>query len=290
MQTDSTTERWTGHNGAIYDVAFDERHGGWLSAGGDGLIVRWSDSGQGQAIMHHNEAFFSVSSAAGEVAAGTAGGELFLKPAHGETARIPLHAAGLFSLLRMDSEWLTGGGSGQIRLAHSPPLPPLSEAPGKIRCFVPGPDGSVFVGTSGGNGHLLNLSTGIASPPIAHHEGGLYCAHYLDTKGTWITGGRDGHLRVWKASGELVWSFPAHAGSIYRLIAVGNHLWTASRDKSIKGWRLSDLGMQFKIGPGAHAHTRSVNALGGRLLEDGQTELVSGGDDRIVLRHRIRTN
>lgn len=290
MQTDSKTERWTGHNGAIYDLAFDDLNNAWLSAGGDGLIVRWADSGQGRAIMHHNEAFFSVSAAAGEVAAGTASGELFLKPVSGETARIPLHSAGLFSLLRVDSDWLTGGGSGQIRLAHSPPIPPISVAPGKIRCFVPGPEGAMFVGTSGGNGHLLDLTTGIASPPIAHHEGGIYCAHYLGSKGTWITGGRDGHLRVWKESGELVWSFPAHAGSIYRMVAVGDFLWTASRDKSIKGWNLSDLSMRFKIGAGAQAHTRSVNALAGRLLQDGQTELVSGGDDRLVLRHLIRSN
>lgn len=290
MRTDSTTDRWTGHNGAIYDLTFDDLQESWLSAGGDGLIVRWAGSGQGQAVMHHNEAFFSVSAAAGEVAAGTAGGELFLKPVSGETARIALHADGLFSLLRLDSGWLTGGGSGQIRFPHSPPLPPLSDAPGKIRCLVRGPEGSVFVGTSGGNGHLIDRATGIASSPIAHHEGGLYCAHYLESKNAWITGGRDGHLRVWQVSGELVWSFPAHAGSIYRLIAVGDHLWTASRDKSIKGWCVRDLSMQVKIGPGARAHTRSVNALAGRLLDDGRTELVSGGDDRLVLRHLISTN
>lgn len=290
MQTDSTTERWTGHNGAIYDLAFDELQKSWLSAGGDGLIVRWADSGQGQAIMHHNEAFFSVAAAAGEVAAGTASGELFVKPTAGETARIPMDPAGLFALLKLGVDWLTGGGSGQIRFAHAPPLPPLSANPGKIRCFVPGPGGSVFVGTSGGDGHLIDPIRGTASPPVAHHEGGLYCAHYLEAKGAWVTGGRDGHLRVWKGGGEQVWSFPAHAGSIYRLIAVGDHIWTASRDKSIKGWRMSDLSMQFKIGPGAAAHTRSVNALAGRLLEDGRTELLSGGDDRLVLRHLITTS
>jgi WD40 repeat protein len=63
------------------------------------------------------------------------------------------------------------------------------------------------------------------------------------------------------------------------MVRDGTHLWTASRDKTLKAWRLNDLAFVRKITRREGGSTRSINALACRTLPESST-LLFGGDDR----------
>ena len=79
-----------------------------------------------------------------------------------------------------------------------------------------------------------------------------------------MSGGRDGHVRVWGKNGEEILAFPAHEGAIYRMAIAQGKLWTASRDKTVKSWSMDD------------GSNRSINALSAST-----DALLFGGDDRM---------
>lgn len=286
--------RWTGHNGAIYDLVFWPARGKWVSAGGDGLVVVWSPEGQGTAVFHHSEAFFSVGLWGQDLVAGTASGDAFVLHAD-QPRRWKAHDRGTFALVTLaDGALLTGGGDGTGHLwgrgedgeivnlgtAWSNP------AAGKIRGFFAGPQGDWLVASSDGTARMLSLHNRRLSPPVARHEGGVYCAVWHEAKGVWVTGGRDGHLRVSQPDGTEILALPAHERSIYRMCMVGRQLWTAGRDKRIKIWDADTLQpARPRVEARNGGHARSVNALACWHTESGAAELVSGGDDRLVILH-----
>lgn len=291
MQTDHTMTRWTGHNGAIYDLVYWAERGNWVSAGGDGLVVAWSEAGEGTGIFHHHEAFFSVGLWGQDLVAGTASGDAFVLQ-DGSPRRWKAHERGTFAFATTtDGALLTGGGDGSgnlwgrgakgeiLNLGAAWDRP----AGGKIRGFFAGPEGQTLVASSDGTARFLSLQARELSSPIARHEGGVYCAVWLGAKSVWLTGGRDGHIRVSRANGTEILALPAHEGSIYRMCQVGPQLWTAGRDKCIKIWDLDTLQPLRRLEARSGAHTRSVNAMACR--DAGADEVVSGGDDRVVIRH-----
>ena len=99
----------------------------------------------------------------------------------------------------------------------------------------------------------------------------------LPEKRTWLSSGRDGCIRA----GLLQVRKPFHPrsrGAIYRIVSDGTHLWTASRDKTLKAWRLSDLAFVRKI-PTAKAEHAFHQCLACRTQPQSST-LLFGGDDR----------
>ena len=289
MGTHETIQQLSGHQGAIYDVTWADDQSCWLTAGGDGIIAEWAEdgSGEGRAVLHHEQAFYSVSAHQQMRVAGAENGDLFRwKRGESDRARrISAHTSGLFALTWMkDGTLVTGGGDERVVRWNEHEI--LSEwhiqGARKIRCIVPS-DAGVFVGTSGGEaiispplGAVGCLKGGIA---IAGHSGGTYAAVWHPQKRVWISGGRDGHLRVWDAAGASLLSIPAHESAIYRVCQFNGMLWTASRDKTLKAWGWNDLEPLEKVTHRQGGSNRSINALAasGRPLD----RLVFGGDDRI---------
>ena len=286
MGTNETTVHLSGHQGAIYDACWDEASQTWLTAGGDGIIAQWPSDGQGEgrALLHHHKAFFSVSSFESQRAAGTENGELFRWTGTNASSatRIEAHRNGIFALAWMpDGRLLTGGGDERILLWEGSQLSGEWRIPGaqKIRSIVPHND-KVFIGTTRGQALLYTWNAGGDSleheAEMTGHNGGCYAAVWHPHKQAWITGGRDGHLRIWRENqGELL-AFPAHEGAIYRMAIAGDCLWTVSRDKSLKAWRLDDLSSSGKITHRNGGSARSINALA-----HSEKAVMFGGDDRI---------
>ena len=297
MRKDNNIQQWNGHNGAVYDVLFWPALRKWASAGGDGLVAAWNDAGEGAALLHHNEPFFSVGRWGNRLVAGTQSGEVFAMQTNGEdTRRWKAHTQGTFAFTTSSSGALiTGGGDGcgqMWSLAANMEL--IDEGPAwqkplqdKIRCFVSNPLGQTLVGSSDGTARLWDQDVRSLSHPIARHEGGVYCGAWHPRKGLWITGGRDGHLRAHRSDGEEVLSLPAHEGAIYRMVIARGALWTAGRDKCIKIWDLNTMQPTGRIDAASGGHRRSVNALAVRKMADDQDLMLSGGDDRTLLLHGI---
>lgn len=297
------TKRWTGHNGAIYDLLFWPKVGQWITSGGDGLVVSWpgegETEGQGEALFHHHEAFFALGTWGDALVAGTAGGELFMKrPPDSDNfdgKRWKAHDLGVFVLASIEPDvLLSGGGDGRGRLwGWRGELKDLGPAwfggfDGKVRCVVPGAPGHWLVGSSDGTGRMWDRKHLQLSTTVMQHAGGLYCGLWHSAKKVWITGGRDGHLRVTQPDGHEVLAVPAHEGAIYRMAMYGEWMWTAGRDGQIKVWDMNRLEVLRKIGVREGGHKRSVNALGlRRSNETGHIELLSGGEDRCVILHHL---
>ena len=153
----------------------------------------------------------------------------------------------------------------------------------KIRVICPSEAG-ILVGSSSGSGLIApalsephDLAKAIS---IEGHAGGLYAAVFLPEKAVWLTGGRDGHIRVWTTEGKALLATPAHEAAIYRMAVHGNLVYTASRDKTVKAWNVSDLSFVSKWSHKNGGAKRSVNALsvGGTKQE----WLLSAGDDRMI--------
>lgn len=274
---------FSGHNGAIYDAAYWHAARKWVTAGGDGVVASWSHAGEGTAELHHNQAFFSVATVGNQLIAGSASGELLIKGSGAPPQRIEAHDGGIFVLAAAaKGAVFSGGGAGQIHhWRHSGGTWKLRDrfiAPdrSKVRTLLPAPNGWL-VGTSAG--WLGTLMDGRFNRFVDMPATGHYAAVQLPQREAWLVASGDGHLRVIRFTGEVVYSFPAHQGPIYRLVVTGDVIWSASRDKSVKAWRASDLVPVDKLVFKGGGHTRSVNALAAHRTLDGW-ELVSGGDDR----------
>jgi WD40 repeat protein len=114
------------------------------------------------------------------------------------------------------------------------------------------------------------------------HEGGALCTAFHPYKPALVTGGKDGHLRVWRTDGDLaqLLAIPAHKAAIYRIAfsPEGTHLASAGRDKMAKLWDAGTMAPMARLDRPAGGHQHSVNAL----MWCGDA-LVTAGDDRTLV-------
>lgn len=285
METNAIQKQLSGHNGAIYDVCWDYFRQEWLTAGGDGVVAAWNES-NGRALLSSEHAFFSIQCIVSGPVAGTEKGELMMFDAHGTPRKVAAHDRGIFALSPIGpSQFYCGGGDARITRWDSEIL--CGEwhwkNARKIRTIVPSTQG-VLVGSSSGKGLILNkltasndLNNGLE---INGHEGGLYAAVFMPIKSVWLTGGRDGHLRVWSTLGKELLAIPAHEAAIYRILLHDGKIYTASRDKTVKRWNAEDLAFEFKWDHTNGGAKRSVNALG--IGGNENNWLLAAGDDRLI--------
>ena len=285
MERSEANAVFSGHNGAIYDVAHWDAASLWVTAAGDGVVAAWADGGQGKALLHHKEAFFSVATWADWLFAGSASGEVLVAHRDGRLPqRVEAHGKGVFAMMAVAGTLWTGGGEGQILRWQfndnrwTPDARFAVPDGSKIRTLVP--DGGGFlVGTSGGWLGTFDPVSGFsrfaASAPTGH-----YSAVRIPGKRAWLLAEGDGHLRVHDETGGLVLSLSAHQGPIYRLVVTGDVIWSVSRDKTIKAWNARDLSPADRVAFKSGGHTRWVNALAAAPRASGGWDLVTGGDDR----------
>ncbi|MBP6090960.1 MAG: hypothetical protein KA521_06860 [Crocinitomicaceae bacterium] len=99
------------------------------------------------------------------------------------------------------------------------------------------------------------------------------------------SGGKDAYLKIWNLQEKHnKLAIPAHNYMIYELQFVGDHLVSASRDKTIKCWESIDLTMLKRIDFKVKGHRHSVNAL----LPISSDSFVSCSDDRQLISWQIK--
>ena len=268
-----------GHQGAVYDLELNAE-GDLLSAGGDGLLVRWAKAGRaweirGKALAKAAAPLFAACSNGTGMLAGTGDGGVLSVTEDGQWKITPAHRGGTYVVTPAG----TGGADG--RWLNWPQGQEMAKVQGRVRCSLALDEG-VLLGTS--EGAIHSLSSGVST---AAHTGAVRALMAWPGKAALASVGGDGRLRIWKmeADGSLtaVLSVDAHKGAIYRMAVSPDQRWvaTCSRDKSIAFWHADTLALGVRISrPHWQGHTRSINAM--VWSQDG-TLATAGDDGRILI-------
>ncbi len=228
---------------------------------------------------------------------GTSDGELLVLSTGSKQVvqRSTAHVKGVFAILALkDDRIAVAGGdgvlsiwqrstdaSGAVQLASLRKIP-LCDA--KLRALACSPSGEhISVACGDGAVRVLDTTHFNEVATCNGHEGGVNAVAVHPTKPVLVSGGKDGHLRVWDIGNGYreVMAIPAHRSTIYQIAFDPHDLRCASvsRDKTVKLWDAGSFDplMRLDVSTGGHSH--SVNAL----CWSGPS-LFTGGDDRRVIR------
>lgn len=285
----------TGHTSAVYSLIHAAEAGKFYAGASDGLVSLW-DAEAGESLpflVKVGKPVFSLCLNEAHLLIGQNEGGMHVIDlgSRKELRLLKYHERGIFAMERIGTEklLLSAGGDGRLcvmdmddyRLVHTIQLSAM-----KLRCIAVSRDESyTLVGSSDGSLTLLDSRYFNELQRIKGHEGGVYCIKQLNDD-TWISGGRDAHLRIWRKQGDSLLqseAIPAHNFAIYSLALSqhGGRIATASRDKSVKVWDTADLNspqrLSLKQGAG---HSHSVNAV---LISPTGDRVISAGDDRKIM-------
>jgi WD40 repeat protein len=296
------TVPFKGHRGPVYALIAGDAPRTFLSGSGDGLVVRWDldRPDEGRPIAKVEQAVFSLLRTGPLLLIGTEGGDLHVVDhAQGrELHRFTVHRRGLFRMMVLDDQRVVcAGGDGSLSIwqwsmKDAPVFRLLRQIPlveEKLRDLAVDPSGRLLA-VACGDGSVRVLDTALfnehqtlnAHPGDAEVPAGTTSVAFHPSKPVLLSGGKDGHLRVWDLANyaRLLLALPAHKGSIYRMAfgPGGTKLATASRDKSAKVWDALSLDPVQRLDRLHGGHTHSVNDV----LWTGLDTLVTAGDDRMV--------
>jgi len=286
-----------GHKGAIYALSQGSEPGTFLSAGGDGIVVRWhvDAPNDGTGLVNVGEPVFSLQLIARRslLLIGTGSGRLMVVDLNTrrEIQVSSTHEKGIFRITELESDVLAcAGGDGVLSIwrldegtGPSPTLTPVRRIPlceEKLRDIVLTSDRErMLVACGDGTIREFDLPLLNEQQRFEGHEKGANCAVLHPSKPALISGGKDGHVKVWRTNGQLALEFAAHKGSIYSTTfdPRGRFLVTAGRDALLKVWDANTMDPVWRSTREKRFHTHSINVL--LWLDD---VLLTASDDRRV--------
>ena len=284
-----------GHSAAVYCLdVFDH---GFLSAGGDGMVVQWWwTEVDGRALARLDENIFALLFLPdhGVIVVGAFSGNLYVidldRPE--EPRRFDFHQGGIFALTYVAPYLVVGGGDGKVSFwdpASWQIVESVALSHQSIRDIHLIEDQEVLlVSTSDGGIYFLSVHERRVVDSIATaHQPSVFVARWDATHQRIVSGGRDAKLRSWQQRDKGMWSeemtIDAHWYTINDLVLLhGDAVWaSASRDKTIRFWKSDTLGPIATVDRIQFAgHANSVNRL---LWIEELSYLVSTGDDRQIL-------
>jgi WD40 repeat protein len=288
----NASARFTGHRSGIYALIPGDAPRSFLSAGGDGQVVRWDldRPDDGELIASVDRPVFALAHDHERqlLLIGKDDGRLHVLDLSTRKERhlFAVHRNGIFSIVALPGgRFACAGGDGSLSIWSSDPVELVRQIPiadEKLRDLSIGGDGNwMAVADGGGMIHLLETVDLNEHHRVNAHDGGSTAVIFHPGKPAVLSGGKDGHLRTWGIDGlRPIHAFPAHAGTIYRIRfdPTGTICSTAGRDKTVKLWDAATLDPQGRFDRSSNGHARSVNAL---LWIDGT--LISAGDDGRII-------
>lgn len=279
----NTLKILTGHTSAVYALA-PSGDGGFYSAGGDGMVVKWPENGSDGVLFARipdnvYSLFFSFQR--NSLFAGTRSGDLFEINVAGQVRRLQAHHHGLYAMAENNGKLITTGGDGKLIIWNAAleieKIVQVSEK--SCRGLFHG-ENHWWTGSSDFMIRKYNQQFELMSVSEGHSGSVFTIAGLPD--GRIVSGGRDAVLRIWSQSGELLETISAHLLHIHdiQLSPDCGLLATSGMDKTIKIWNPQNMELLKVIDAGKmEAHTSSVN----KLLWLKNNVLVSAGDDRKVM-------
>lgn len=275
----------------------DRDDSSFLSAGGDGWIVRWDldNPETGKLIARVDTQVFSLLYLPNKrwVVAGDMNGGVHWvdldEPEH--SRHIAHHKKGTFGICRIGDHVYTLGGQGMLTRWSIPEVCSLESIQlthASLRSIAYSPErNELAIGASDNSIYLLDAD----AMTIRHrqeqaHDNSVFSVQYHPDGQYLISGGRDAHLRIWTladGSLEVVKALPAHYFTINSIAFHPNGRWfaTGSRDKSIKLWDAEsfELGQVLETSRDG-CHVNSVNHL---FWSSYGNQLISASDDRSII-------
>jgi WD40 repeat protein len=301
-----------GHTDCVYTLEAGPERGFFFSAGADGIVARWDaqhPEADGLALFRAPSPVYALKYIPEYelLVAGLNDGTLhvFGLQANQLVRSIRVHTQAVFDLAVVPGrpELLAAGRDGLLTVWSLPDF----EQRATLRPAVPGvgfrtmafsPDAQTLVlGGTDGLLYYLDANTLQVCNQQAAHQGSVFRVVFSHT-GEWLfSTGRDAHLRQWAmqpaptAKQDIV----AHLFALNdaRLSANGQHLATASMDKSIRIWDTDSLRLLKVIDRPRWPsfHTTGVNRLlwlPDSIPATGTSLLLSASDDRRVLGWKLR--
>lgn len=284
----------TGHNASIFALAETPNPHYFLSASGEGWVVRWDlqQPELGKLIAKVDTQIFSLLNLSdlNQLVIGNMNGGVHWVDLldSNKTKNIAHHQKGVFGMIRTGKSVFTIGGEGKLtrwltQEGRTVESFHLSNQSLRSIDFCERRN-ELAIGASDHAIYLVDATTMELKRAIPNaHENSVFTVKYSPDGQYLLSGGRDAHLKIWQISFDfrLISNQPAHWFTINDLVFHPSERWfaTASRDKTIKIWDAQTfelLKVLDTIRSGCHIN--SVN----RLLWMDQN-LISCSDDRSII-------
>ena len=292
MDSFKKTYQIRSHSGPIYAAASDSKNELLFTGGSDRIVGSWNLENGAQLPMsiRMEESIYSLKHFGNLLFIGDSKGGIHIVDTveKKELRHLKVHENGIFDLFIDETGeiLIAAGGDGVLscwNLSDLSLIKLLKVSNAKIRKVIQVSDQGIFAGCGEGKIHRVNSSDLTLENSFVAHEGSVYSLAWHAKKNRLLSGGKDGHIRVWEIGKDTSpLSIPAHKYAIYDLLFIGNSLVSASRDGAIKIWSSDSLEVTQKLDLiQSKGHHKSVNKL--TPLSSGKG-FVSVSDDPSFIR------
>lgn len=293
----SANVQFSGHKGPVYVLVPGTTKGIFISGSGDGTLVRWDLAApdHGELLARTDQGVFSILPLQGTdlLLVGGANGDLRVIDLAQlrEVQLLRFHTKGIFRIAALPHGRVAcAGGDGVLSIwsidgeGSLRPLRSIPLSENKLRDFALTPNGDLSAVACGdGTVRILETEGFNETHTLVAHEGGANALAWHPGKPALLSGGKDGHIRIWHTGEEFreQRSIAAHRSTVYRIVfdAEGSRCATTSRDKTAKIWSADSLEPITRLDRDRGGHALSVNDA---LWLNGN--LITAGDDRRIVR------
>ncbi|NOT36288.1 MAG: hypothetical protein HOP11_02795 [Saprospiraceae bacterium] len=291
-------KEFKGHEGSVYALCNYYNSEEFISAGGDGKIVKWNiHEEHGKVIAEIPNHVFSLcfDKEFGNLFCGADNGSVYIINQNRETParNILVHRKAIYDMCLHEDQLFVVSGDGSVssfgkNKADSIQTMKLSSS--GLRCIIYSQTKKCFIiGGQGGKIYTMNSINDVEQQVQIEGSRTIFSLLENPDKNLVIAGTMDARLHMLDINDLLQVQEPlnAHRFTINDMLRIPdtNIFVTASRDRTIRLWDIDSFNLLYSISNAENkAHMASVNKL---LWLDSTNVLLSASDDRTIKAWKI---